>query len=102
MRTFSAFWYSPASHALNLGSFKFHHWTESDASLLHSDNEDLVRKLAGGRHSPHKGDHLAIGREHARFRARGRSIVRAQREASSLAGSNLGYTNAVVQIGRAH
>src|ERR1019366_1215165 len=68
--------------------------------LLRIDYADLVRKLAGGRQPAHKSDPPAIGREHARFRARSRHIVRARGEAFGLAGSSLGYANAAIHYVR--
>src|ERR1035438_5794025 len=69
-------------------------------SLFHIDHADLVRKLARGRQPAHKSDPPAIGREHARFRARSRHIVRARGEAFGVSGSNFGYTNAVIHYMR--
>src|ERR1035441_635196 len=100
MRIYSPHCYSPASHAFNLGSFKILHWTESEASLRHRDNADLVRKLARGGHPAHKDYPLAIGREHACLRARGSTIVRARGKASGLTGRDLGNANAIVHYMR--
>src|ERR1017187_3964784 len=68
--------------------------------LLHIDDADLVRELAGARQPAHKSDLLAIGREHARLRARSRHVVHARGEAFGVSGSNFGYTNAVIHYVR--
>src|ERR1017187_9594171 len=69
-------------------------------SLLHIDHADLVRKLAGGWQPAHESDPLAVGREHARFRARSRHVVRARSKAFGVSGSNFGYANAVIHYMR--